>query len=177
MFAQPSPAGATLICSVPSVVAATCSSSCRSVGKSKTSVSGRESSPRRRDSCARNSTAPSESNPASISGVSAVAAGTVSCATSRTAASRSSRAWELEWAALHAAVMVGESSDGRCGLSAAWRSVRRCAAVELCGAGVVGCDGAAASSTSGQRGTDPAVGISPSCRAYVRVPEEPTSRR
>ena len=63
------------------------SSSCRSVGKSKSRVSGNSiASPSLTASRLRNSTVPSESRPASISGVSAEAEGSSVAATSRTAA-------------------------------------------------------------------------------------------
>ena len=62
-----------------------CCSSCRRVGWSKISVSGRSvPSPRRAASRLRTSTAPSESSPASISGASASTPGSNSCTTSRT---------------------------------------------------------------------------------------------
>ena len=67
-----------------------CASTCRSVGKSKTRVSGSSAaSASRTASRLRNSTAPSESSPASISGASAEALGSSSAATSRTAADAS----------------------------------------------------------------------------------------
>ena len=66
---------------------ATCASIWRSVGKSKTSVSGSSAaSPSRAVSRLRSSTAPRESSPASISGASADALGSSSAATSRSAA-------------------------------------------------------------------------------------------
>ena len=62
-----------------------CASICRSVGKSKMSVSGSSiASPSRAVSRLRNSTAPRESSPASMSGASIDTSGSSSAVTSRT---------------------------------------------------------------------------------------------